>query len=466
MRGEPKAGLFLFIMLILASLPHEANAACSPIGGLCSSAGDCCSLNCNTAAQRCEPAVPWYSGIYVWVALAVLISASFIGLAYMAAQLFRISTIDAWVKIELQELMTGIIIAVLCIAFIASVNASAGFLISEKVNGQPAPNVGEMANAAIANIYGDGRSLYQQLGIAYFQIAKVASYSYTVGTSAWYVSTSISSSPAQGLYPLVSEIGGAMDSVGSLMLFLAAQQSFIIFFINASQIMLPVGIFLRCFSLSRKVGGVVLAAVIASAVIYPASFSVSDAVYHGFQANLRQDTASIYVTPAHNPPLTNLVCSPYMQQFIESPLALVTSLLTSGLGPAGGLITEVVSIGFGGEQGWETLICLPLEICPGPCVPYPTCSAVVEHVYVGIKSFFPILMAPFLISYSPSITSGSLHSDYFDNLQTFALPAASKFGVLALVFSLIPLIIAMSMLRSLAVTFGGEPQLYGISRLI
>jgi hypothetical protein len=38
--------------------------------------------------------------------------------------------------------------------------------------------------------------------------------------------------------------------------------------------------------------------------------------------------------------------------------------------------------------------------------------------------------------------------------------------VLSLVFSLIPVIIAMSLLRNLAITFGGEPQLYGISRMI
>ena len=465
MRWEPKAAFFLFVMLILAALPHELHGICQALDHVCSIGSDCCSLNCGSSLL-CEPAVPWYSGIYIWVGLAVLISSAFIGLAYMAAQLFRINAIDAWVKIELQELMTGIIIAVFCIAFVASVNSSAGFLISEKVDGQPAPNVGEMAQATLANIYGDGRELYRKLGGTYFEVAKIASYSYTVGTSAWYVSTSISSSPAQGLYPLVSEIGGAMDSVGSLMLFLAAQRSFVIFFINASQIMLPVGIFLRCFSLSRKVGGVVRASVLASAVIYPAAFAVSDAVYHGFQKDLQDTTKNIHVTPAGNPPLTRMVCSQFMQGFIESPLALATSLLTSGLGVGGGLITEAVSFVFGGEVGWEIAICVPLEICPFPCVPYPVCSSIVEHVYVFVKSFFPIIMAPFLISYSPSLNMDSLKADYLTNMQTFALPAAAKFGVLTLVFSLIPLIISISLLRSLAITFGGEPQLYGLTKLV
>lgn len=463
MRWEPKIGTLLLAMLALTLLVPLLHApAPREIGETCSANAECRSVNCEFG--RCGPSKPWHTGIYVWIGLAVAISAAFIGIAYMAAQLFQLRVIDAWVKIEMQELAAGVIIAVFCIALVASVNASAGFLISAPPNGTPPPNVGEMAKGAIGDIYADGRELYRKLGDAYFNVARIASFSYTAGIGLGVVSTSISSSPAAGLYPLVSEIGGSMDAVGTLLLFLAAQQSFIVFFINASQVMLPVGIFLRCFSLSRKIGGVVLAAVIASAVIYPAAFAVSNEIYKGFRADLQATTAGISVKDPGNPPATGLVCSSLMKGFIESPLSLLAAVVTSSLPDfASKLATLLVATILGGEIGWSIVICLPLQFLG---VPYSSCSFVVTKIYVLIKTLFPLIVGGMLTGYSPPLNSADLGALYFNNMRDFALPAAAKFGVLSLVFSLIPVIFAMSLLRNLAVTFGGEPQLYGISKII
>jgi hypothetical protein len=57
-------------------------------------------------------------------------------------------------------------------------------------------------------------------------------------------------------------------------------------------------------------------------------------------------------------------------------------------------------------------------------------------------------------------------SGFYEPLRAYALPAVAKFSVLSLVVFFIPLIIAMVMLRNLAIVFGGEPQLYGISKLV
>lgn len=464
MRWElEKSALLLFTLAFMLLVPLlNAQSGCKPIGEVCSANTECCSANCEF--NRCGPSRPWHEGIYVWVSLAVITSAAFIGLAYMAAKLFQLNVLDAWVKIEIQELAAGVIIAVFCIALVASVNASAGFLISAPPGGTPAPNVGEMAKGALQGIYDDGRALYGKLGEAYFEIARIAAFSYTAGVGLGVVSLSYSSSPASGLYPLVSEVGAAMDAVGNLLLFLAAQQSFIIFFINASQVMLPVGIFLRCFSLSRKIGGVVLAAVIASSVIYPAAFAISNEVYKGFRSDLRTTTAGIQVEKTGNPPTTGLVCNSLMKEFIESPLSLLAAVLTSGLGDfASKAATLLVATLLGGEIGWSIVICLPLQFLG---VPYGACALWVTKIYVLIKSLFPVIVGGFLASYSPELGGADIHSSYFAPLQNYAVPAVAKFGVLSLVFSLIPVIIAMSLLRSLAVTFGGEPQLYGISKII
>src|SRR3989344_2654820 len=283
-------------------------------------------------SQEAHAATQWFSDIYIWMGLAIIISSAFLGMAYMAGKLFQINTLDAWVRIEIQELGAAMVIAVFCVAMVATADSAAAFL-----TGQPAgTKIGEAAKGSIDGVYADGKKLYEKLGSAYFNIAKIAAYSYTAGLNTGPISTSISSSPASGLYPLVTELGGAMDSVANLLLFLAAQQAFIIFFANASQVMLPIGVFMRSFSLTRKVGGVVLAAVIASAVIYPAAFSVSHEIYQPFKNDLAFTTDKISVKAPGNPPLTGVVCSPSMQYFIESPLGGLAAALGGVIGGSGG----------------------------------------------------------------------------------------------------------------------------------
>ncbi len=382
----------------------------------------------------------WYDSVYLWAALSVGIAATFLGLAYMAAKALELQMLDAWVKVELQELLGSILIAVFCIALIATVNGASQFLIEQK--GGTTDVIGAAQVFMKDTVYADGRAIYQKLGEAYFNTAKVAAYSYTVGLNAVYASTSYSSSPYSGLAPLVAEIGQGMDGVANFMLLAAAQWSFLQFFGSAAAVMLPVGIFLRSFSLTRKIGGVVLAAVIASAVIYPAGFLVSKEVYSTYRADLQAGFAGIHVAEAGNPPLAKLVCSPYMQAFVQSPLPYI-----------------------GGENGWSFAICSWSCAGTGPlfyeC--YEGCSGIVTNVFLIIKAGFAVGMAPFLLGV---FGAPNPIGDYYSGIESAALPAVAKFSVLSIVVFLIPLIIAMVLLRNLAITFGGEPQLYGISKLV
>ncbi|MCX6773143.1 MAG: hypothetical protein NTV88_05250 [Candidatus Micrarchaeota archaeon] len=461
MRWEPKPSILLIATLALVLLANSAHAA---------------------------PVTPWFSDIYLWVGLSIAISASFLGLAYMAGKLFQLNMLDAWVKIEIQELGAAMIIAVFCIAMVATADSAAAFL-----TGQPS-HIGDFAKGSIQKVYNDGRDFYRALGDVYFDIAKVASYSYSAGITPGYVSYSISASPGAGLYPLVTEIGGAMDSVANLMLFLIAQQALIIFFVNASVVMLPVGIFLRCFSLTRKVGGVVLAAVIGASVIYPASFAISDAIYKPYSPHLAASTHNLNVIAGSldpgNPPLTGVVCNPAMQYFIQSPLGFAGALIGmvfqngGGVGGAIGMITSEIGAGLlSGETGWQIIVC-PL-VCATPCAAtvgtgcaqcLAKCYIDVQNTFVDIKSFYPIAMYPLLTSYVGGGVGllplgnywggNTIVPKYFEPVRQFALPEAAIFGVLTIVYSIIPIIISMTLLRNLAVTFGGEPQLYGISKLV
>ncbi len=408
-------------------------------------------------------AANWYDETYYWVGISAIIAAAFIGLAYMVARLFELQILEAWVKIELQEVVSSVVIAVFCVALLASANAAAGFLVGDSTVG-----AGQYAVDAIGKIYGDGRELYLALAGAYFNVAKYASYSYTIGISLLTeMTTSYSSSPGAGLSPMVADIGMAMDGVASYLLFLSAQKSFVIFFVNSSVILLPIGVFLRSFSLTRRIGGTILGGVIAAAVIYPASFAISSGIYEAFSPDLMVKVNGISVMGSiSNPPLTNTVCNPLMQTFIQSPIGLLTnslgSLIGQGAGSAGAMVSSLGGAIFGGENGWRYTICpIVCAVVPEPC--FTECWDIVGKMYVLVKAFYAISMAPALSAYAPS--SGEILAAYV-NLRDFALPATTMFGVLAVVFSLVPIIIAMVAGRNFMLLFGGEPQLYGISKLV
>ncbi len=431
--GLKKTTLVLaFALILLISL---SNATCKTNGATCSAGSECCSGACGGTCKN------WYDDIYIWTAFSVLIASAFLGLAYMAARLFELSVLDAWVKIELQELMASIVIAVFCVALIAGVNAASQFLVEEK--GGSTDVTGAARGFLRDTVFADGQELYLTLTKAYFNIAKVASYSYTAGQSfGGIISVSYSASPGSGLSPLLGEIGQAMDAVANMMLLTASQSAFLLFFQSAATIMLPVGIFLRSFSLTRKVGGVVLAAVIASAVIYPAAVMVSKEVYGTYHQDLRTTLNGINnIEPAPDPPLAGAICNPYMQTFVLSPLPFI-----------------------GGELGWYVLICIPLCALIG-C--HGICYKVIEVTFIIIKSFFPILMLIPLLNYASRVGDFNIaYSSYYQPLQDFALPAVVKYSVLSLTVFLIPLIITIVLLRNITILFGGEPQLYGLSKLV
>lgn len=493
MRWESLKGILIFTLAALILFAHPLFSAITtngctgpgnPLGGECTYTSDCCAytqplrcspsgvceydcrqlgIACTSASQCCQGlecgasgscAVPqritilgnaWYSDVYLWVGLSVAIAAAFLGLAYMAAKLLGLQVLDAWVKIELKELAASVLIAFFCIAFIAAVNGAAQFLSGES----GATDIVSSAQQFLhEEVYDSGRTIYLRLAEFYFNAARLASYTYTYGTGIpTVISWSSSESPAAGLGPLVGEVGQAMDGVANLMLLAASEASFLEFFRNAATVMLPVGIFLRSFSFTRKIGGVVLAAVISTAVIYPSSFMLAKGVYDVYLPDLQNTASGIAVgEPAGDPPAISVVCSSGMQFFVAGPIPFL-----------------------GGEEGWSLVVCDVGCLVTGPgygaCV--AACRPIVKWGFVAVKAGYPLVVGSNLQRYASDIGNPQkLMDNYYNPLHDYGLPAVAKYGVLSLMVFLATVMIALTMLRGLATAFGGEPQLYGLSKLV
>lgn len=460
-RLKGKSIALLLTLFFLSTLSYAA-PNCRDEGQTCSLTSPCCATDDDGDAMYCgvagtcaavysppvaAPSQPWWGDIYIWTAVSVMVAAAFLALAFMIGRALQLAVLDAWVKIEVAELVTSVLLAVFCVALIASVNGAAQFL-----TGQTGTTdiIGSARSFLQNEVYADGQFIYLKLSEAYFSAAKIASYTYTVGISVTVVSRSTTASPAAGLSPLVGQIGQGLDTVANFMLLSAAQSAFLNFFGTAAAVMMPVAIFLRSFSLTRKIGGTLLAAVIGATVIYPAGFAVSQEVYRTFSPDLMAGASNIRVVPVDNPPAAGLVCNPFMQSFVQGPLASAGEYL-------------------GGELGWGIFVCTP--ICLLPIVGQALCSPCfwfIENMFVWVKAAFPILVGTLVLHpYADDISNPSyLMGGYYQPLADYGLPAVAKYSVLSTVVFLIPLIIAVVMIRNLAITFGGEPQLYGLSKLI
>ena len=387
----------------------------------------------------------WYDNLYVWTGFAVLCASAFIGVAYMLSRMLQLPMLEAWVKVELHELVGSMLIAVFCIALIASVNSAAQFLTGS----QSSDIIASARTDFLQNeLYADGQGLYKNLVAAYFELAKLTTYSYSVGTSIGFFSMGYSSTPMAGLAPLQGELSQGIDGTVNFMLLAASQSAFLLFFGHAAVIMLPVGIFLRSFSFTRKAGGVVLAGAIAVSVIYPASVLLAREIYDSFRPGLQAQISQVRVTPAPDPPLDTVVCSEIMKEFVSSPLPFV-----------------------GGEMGWFYSFCWTIGWIPGlQFFCSPAWYNILEVVFTIVNSLFPYVMQGILLYkvaiFESSNGWNSVMSGYYNPLYNHAMPAIAQYAVLSLISFLIPMLITISLLRNLTIMFGGEPQLYGISKLV
>jgi len=381
----------------------------------------------------------WGSGedlvLYGFLAVAVAVSAAFIGLAYMASQLFNVPALGAWVKIELQELVISAVIVVMLVAMAASINSAVAFASGSD-------NAYDAAVNYLDGMRNSGTILHDKLLHVGYLVNIAAGFSYSVSISAIYAGGNYGSAPRSGLGGLAGAVGNAVDSVALTVLFISAQKVFLVFFVSVSTIIMPLGVVLRTFPLTRKLGALLLAAGVGTAIIYPAAIAVAGEIYEVYGQDMQNKIAKadLGVPNIGSPPGSDLLCNPGMQWFAS---------------------------GFGlGDLFWSIAICTPVcaatAAVGGFWACWKGCSNTVTIVYSLMTSSYGLTMWPVSLNYIGEYDA----QDYFDPINANALPAATEFSVLALVFSLLPIIVAIVLIRNFAVLFGGESQLYGLFKLV
>ena len=382
--------------------------------------------------------------LYAFLAMAVVVSAAFIGLAYMLSQLLDVPALSAWVKIEVQELVISAVIVVFLVAMVASINTAVQFTTGDASAYDAAKNyLNDSGNMGIA--------LHEEIVEAGFwvNVAGGFSYSSAVSITPIKVGGNWGSAPMSGLGGLVGALGNAADSVALTVLLVSAQKAFLVFFMSIAAIMMPLGVVMRTFPLTRKLGALFLGAGAGAAIAYPTALVVAKEVYGNYSEALGEkvSNAAIGIPHLDNPPASKLMCNPKVQFF------------TSGFGA--------------GELGWWVAICTPVcaVACTSSNVAYFACFAecFMHTCRVPTEKWYSVGASAVAMGMGIAAKSYIREFDareYFEPVNARMLPAATEYIVLMVVLFLLPLIFALVLTRNFIVIFGGESQLYGLFRLV
>jgi len=365
---------------------------------------------------------------------AVGIAAGVIALAYMAAKFLQLPGLEAWTKIEFQELITSILLVVL----IAGVAAAAGVFVGV-ISGRGVATYNSLALEAASSLdtmQGDLQASFAHSVRVLYTLNKAVGFSYSLSMSVFFLSSTSSVAPRSGLGPLAMGMINAMNGIANAQLLIETMKMFLQFFaIAVPKYLLPAAIVLRTFSPTRKIGSTLIAVAIGAWLVYPASLLFTGEIYQQIKTGAPGGFPDLSwnVPDMRSPPESKLLCNPAIQVF-----AIV------------------------GEDKWVYVFCQWMLSNPFTAPAYPFCSVLITLIYLGIVAGTPYYFSAKLRNYVGDHTV----NEFFDPLFNHGLPAMTALVVLDLSLAIASMIITISMVRSISAALGGEVQLYGLAKII
>jgi hypothetical protein len=291
------------------------------IGGVC-----CASPPCN--------------GLWEWTGLAgiaLTASAAILAFIYMWATLFRNAQMNAYVKQELYELLVSAVMVVLIYAAVGAVgDLTLGYFLP--VDMYPSGTVASTTIYEASGMYFErlDRDMSGWLQMNYFinvyvdQVASVTPYARPLGVG-------LVASPMAGLASPLKQLLYNMSVALSVAFIINFAQLAVYVFSLAAFLnyYLPVGIFLRCFTPTRRLGGTIIGVAVAFIFIYPVITTLTYAMFYN---------------PESGPLVTfNEMFSHYMNDVFgrDDPDNPVVSLYDNNLSETGTGLIDMMTGAFG-----------------------------------------------------------------------------------------------------------------------
>ncbi|MFA5411870.1 MAG: hypothetical protein WC350_00790 [Candidatus Micrarchaeia archaeon] len=270
-----------------------------------------------------------------WKALSillVLVSVGLVALAFAISQSFSLPDLRAWAEVEMGEVFTTAFIIIFIVAIFVFVDAVAvGLAQGSMFAGLCDENPEQPCSLVISNSYvdsyiGSAAKLYETISVRRIEAAQSAYKAYgLMGTYSIYLYFGMNMRNAEvGNYMIDMETyDQLLQFLGTIISTLHTQKFLLNLLMSVGPLILLLGIILRAFFLTRKLGGLMMAFGIGFMLVYPATYALAyftlNATVYGVDTKAG---GSIGVCPA--------ACSETSPAFVETtydanPLTTTTS---------------------------------------------------------------------------------------------------------------------------------------------
>ena len=376
---------------------------------------------------------------------AVVIVAVILGLLNMAAETFSLPMLSAYVKTELGELVSGVVLAVIVYAFIIGSNQLTTILVGKSAT--------DLAAAHFQSLISDYYfKTYMGIIRISTQLRAMVSFNTQQVWPAAYISWGHSIGPYAGIAPFLTSLSMAVQGIANniliyetLLLLLSFSNSVI------GPIVLPIALALRLIPFTRQAGTALIAICISLLVIYPWSVVFVSEIHKVVH----------YPNPTDNGAVNNILSN----MGVHFPAIDVLETMCQNFVIRGFLELN--------ELGNVILFC-PLTCglaCAGPqfavCFPacFETCFALIVFL------IYPLVSAGAQLIYNTLGTYFLMHADYqqagaiFDAMYPFVRDI-NNMVVMGYVDALIIGVFTIVGSRSVSAALGGEWYMLRFQRLI
>ena len=370
-----------------------------------------------------------------------LLSTALVAIAYAVSSVTQSPQLTAWSKEMMRELMVGVVIVVLVIGAATTVDTMIG-----SIPGYEGEKLATLGSKALDEHIDNLEKLYEKVAQGYWAIGAYAptTVSWTP-IQIWIISYGRSKMPYLGVNAALGSLSMAVQQLTFQILSLKFVQVFLVYISKvAYSFLLPVGLALRVFPLTKRVGSTIIALSLGGLFMLPAGVIVAGELAD----TLKPDSFDEAIDRDYKPSRSVTLIFNFMWFFCETPLRLFFQL---------------------GELFWA--ITIPTIACAAAGPGYAACwyamfQLILYIAYPLATMIFNMLISSWLV---PSLTNQSadtIYSAWVSEINQYLLPAVSEMTALSIVMVLIIAVIAVSGTKAISSALGGEFVMYGISRLV
>ncbi|VVC03420.1 Uncharacterised protein [Candidatus Burarchaeum australiense] len=206
--------------------------------------------------------------------MAIFLSFFVVAIAYMLAEGLRIPELNAWAKNELFEVLISVFLLV-SVFFLVALSEN----LSQHFTG--GLNHIEWGKAYLENLKVILElNMYPLLIFVDMVVSTLATWNFSYVAEISAVALVVGTSPESGLNMIAGSLIFMIDSVGMFIAVSVAQMQFLDFAEKfALGLFLPLGIVLRTFSLTRKLGSTLIALAITMYFVYPLTLALNQEIF-------------------------------------------------------------------------------------------------------------------------------------------------------------------------------------------